>query len=172
MPDVLIHAPSGLPEVVVTTELDAPRSLVFRAHTDPGLLARWLGPHGLTTHVDRYEARDGGRWRFVQRDDEGHELGFHGVFHGDPTPESTVRTFESESAPGHVSLELLELEELDERTYLRATSVFRTVGDRDAMLRAGMERGVREGYDRLQRLLDQLKQSDHDELEDEGRAAA
>jgi uncharacterized protein YndB with AHSA1/START domain len=171
MPYVQFTAPNGLPEVVLTTELDAPRDLVFRACTEPGLLARWLGPRRLTTHVEPFELRDGGRWRYVQRDDQGREYAFHGVFHGDPTPDSIVRTFEYEGAPGHVSLEELELEELDKLTYLRTTSVFRTVRDRDTMLRAGMERGARESMVRLEELLEELKQSNHDELQQVDRAA-
>jgi uncharacterized protein YndB with AHSA1/START domain len=171
MPDVQITAPDGVPQVVVTTELDAPRALVYRAHVDPGLLSRWLGPRRLTTEVERFEVRDGGRWRLVQRDDAGHEYGFHGVFHGAPTPDSTVRTFEFEGAPGHVSLESLELEEQDDMTYLRTTSVFHSVRDRDIMLRSGMEQGIRESYERLEELLTQLKTSNHNELEQEDEAA-
>lgn len=171
MADVQITAPDGLPEVVVTTELEAPRDLVFRAYTEPGLLARWLGPRRLTTTVERYEVRDGGRYRFVQRDDEGQEYGFHGVFHNEPTPDAVVRTFEFEGVPGHVSLEELELEELDGRTYLRTTSVYRTVRDRDATLQSGMEQGIRESFERLEELLTQLKDSNHDELPEEDRAA-
>ena len=171
MPYVQFTAPDGLPQVVVTTELGAPRDLVFRAFADPGLLARWLGSRRLTTDVDRYEVRDGGRWRYVQRDDRGREFAFHGVFHGDPTPDSMIRTVEYEGTPGHVALEEVELEELDEQTYLRTTSVFRTIHDRDQMLQTGMERGVRESLERLEELLEQLRQSNHDELEEEGRAA-
>jgi uncharacterized protein YndB with AHSA1/START domain len=171
MADVQITAPDGLPEVVVTTELDAPRDLVFRAYTEPGLLARWLGPRRFTIAVERYEVRDAGRYRFVHRDADGNEYGFHGVFHGEPTPEAMVRTFEFEGAPGHVALEKLELEELDGRTYVRTTTVYQTVRDRDATLQSGMEQGIRESFERLEELLAQLKDSDHDELPEENRAA-
>ncbi len=160
-----ITAEPGSRSVVITSELDAPRDLVFRAHVDPELLVRWLGPRRLTMTVEHNEARDGGRWRFVHRDAEGNEFGFHGVFHGDPSPERTVRTFEYEGAPGHVSLEALTIEERGGRSFLRTVSVYESVEDRDAMVESGMETGVREGLERLEELLARLKG------ERQGRAA-
>ena len=77
-----ITAEPGSQSVVITSEFDAPRDLVFRAYVDPELLVQWLGPRKLTMPVERNEARDGGTWRFVHRDAEGNESGFHGVFHG------------------------------------------------------------------------------------------
>ena len=43
-----ITAETGVPLIIVTRAFDAPRDLVFRAHTDPELLVRWLGPRDLT----------------------------------------------------------------------------------------------------------------------------
>ena len=68
------------------------------------------------------------------RDADGSEYGFHGVFHGTPTPDAMVQTFEFEGAPGHVSLDWLRFEERDGRTVIRAHSVFQSVADRDAMV--------------------------------------
>ena len=78
---------------------------MFRAYTDPGLLVQWLGPRDLALTVERYDTRDGGRWRYVHTDREGNTYGFHGVFHGDPSPHAIVQTFEFEGAPSHVMLE-------------------------------------------------------------------
>jgi uncharacterized protein YndB with AHSA1/START domain len=66
-----ITAEPGIPQVIITREFDAPRDLVFRAHTDPDLLVRWLCPRDLTTAIDHYDARDGGTWRYVQTDRRG-----------------------------------------------------------------------------------------------------
>ena len=55
--------------------------------------------------IDRYDARDGGTWRYVHSDAQGNSYGFHGVFHGDPWPDAIVQTFEFEGAPGHVCLQ-------------------------------------------------------------------
>jgi uncharacterized protein YndB with AHSA1/START domain len=151
-----IDASQGLPFIDMTREFAAPRELVYRAHTDPELLAQWIGPRRLTTEVIRFDVRDGGSWRYVQRDTDGSEYGFHGVFHGDPSPDGIVQTFEFDGAPGHVSLDALTLEEHDGRTTVRVHSVFQSVEARDAMVAAGMEGGVDEGYARLDELIEHV----------------
>jgi uncharacterized protein YndB with AHSA1/START domain len=148
-----ITAEPGMPMITITREFEAPRELVFRAHVDPELLVQWLGPRDLTTVVDRYDVRDGGTWRFVQTDAEGQEYGFHGVFHGTPTPDAIVQTFEFEGTPGHVTLETTAFEQRDGMTLMRTVSSFQSVDDRDAMVAAGMERGVRDSGERLEELL-------------------
>ncbi|HEX5493158.1 MAG TPA: SRPBCC family protein [Mycobacteriales bacterium] len=154
-----ITAEPGIPQIVITREFDAPRDLVFRAYTEPDLVARWLGPHEMTMTVDQYDVRDGGRWRFVHTNPEGARFGFHGVFHGTPSVDSVVRTFEFEGVPGHVSMETLTLTELDGRTLMRTVSSFQSVEDRDGMIASGMERGVRESDERLDSLLSELRSS-------------
>jgi uncharacterized protein YndB with AHSA1/START domain len=151
-----ITADRGVPFIDISREFDAPRDVVFRAHIDPELLVQWLGPGRLTMIVDRFDARDGGTWRYIHRDPNGNEYGFHGVFHGDPTPEGMVQTFEFEGAPGHVSLDSIKLDERDGRTFLTARSVFQSIEARDAMVESGMETGLTEGYDRLDVLLARL----------------
>jgi uncharacterized protein YndB with AHSA1/START domain len=148
-----ITAEPGLPYIDISREFDASRDLLFRAHTDPELLVRWLGPRDLTMTVDRFEARDGGTWRYVHRDPDGVEHGFHGVFHGTPSPDGIVQTFEYEGTPGHVSLDSITFEERGRRTLIAGRSVHQSVEARDAMLAAGMERGLNEGYDRLDELV-------------------
>jgi uncharacterized protein YndB with AHSA1/START domain len=152
-----ITAEPGSPLVTITRDFDAPRDLVFRAYTEPGLLEQWLGPRGLTTVVERYEVRDGGKWRFVQTDSDGGTYAFHGVFHGDPAPEAVVQTFEFEGVPGHVKLDTVTLTEHDGKTRVRTVAAFTCVEDRDAMIAAGMEWGVREGDERLAELLAKLQ---------------
>ncbi len=154
-----IVAEPGVPQIVITREFDAPRERLFRAHTDPEMLAQWLGPRRLTMIVERYDVRDGGIWHFIHRDTDGNEYGFHGVFHGTPSPEDgIVRTFEFEGAPGHVSLETLTFEDRDGMTLVCVNAVFQSVEDRDAMVESGMESGVNEGYERLDEMLARLAQ--------------
>jgi uncharacterized protein YndB with AHSA1/START domain len=146
----------GKQELFITREFDAPRELVFKAHTDPNLFIKWLGPRGLETTLETFEPVSGGKWRFIQRDSDGNEFGFHGVFH-EVSPERIIQTFEFEGLPdsGHVVLETLELESLPNgRTRLRSQSVYRSVADRDGMVQAGMESGVVEGYERLDEILE------------------
>ena len=151
-----IQAPEGVPFIDVSREFDAPRDLVFRAFTDPDLLVQWLGPAKYEMVVDTYDVRAGGSWRFINRDADGNEFGFHGVFHGEPSPDGFVQTFEFEGAPGHVSLDKLVLVEVDGRTTAHTHSVFQSVEARDAMVEGGMAEGMNEGYDRLDALLGRL----------------
>jgi uncharacterized protein YndB with AHSA1/START domain len=151
-----ITAEPGVPFIDITREFDAPRDLVFRAHTDPELLVQWLGGDKYQMIIDRYDVRDGGTWRYVHRDDAGNEYGFHGVFHGTPSPDGMVQTFEFEGAPGYVSLDALTLEEHDGRTRVRIHSVHQTIESRDAMVGSGMEIGLNAGYQRLDELIARL----------------
>lgn len=151
-----VTAEPGVPFIDVTREFDAPRELIYRAHTDPELLVQWLGPRKYAMKVERWDVRDGGAWRFTHRDAEGNEYGFHGVFHGTPSPDGIVQTFEFEGAPGHVSLESLKLEERNGRTVVHTHSVYQSLEARDAMLQSGMADGMNEGYDRLDELLARL----------------
>lgn len=151
-----IDAQAGLPFIDISREFDAPRDLVFRAHTEPELLVQWLGPEKYEMVIGEFEARDGGRWRYVHRDPDGTEYGFHGVFHGTPTPDLMVQTFEFDGAPGQVSLDTLRLEERDDRTVARIHSVYQSVEARDAMVQSGMSEGMESGYARLDALLARL----------------
>ena len=153
-----VTADPGLPFVDTERVLDAPRDLVFRCFAEPELLKQWLGPRRLEMRVDEYEFRDGGRYRYVHVDTDGTEYRFRGVFHGDQSPDQLLQTFEFEGAPGHVSLDRMELVDLgDGRTLARGHSVFQTVEARDAMVEHGMTSGVDEGYQRLDEVLARMR---------------
>ena len=155
-------APDGVPFIDITREFDAPRDVLYRAWTEPELVKQWLGPDRYEMLIDEYDVRDGGRYRYVHRDPDGNEFGFHGVFHGAPSPAGFVQTFEFEGAPGHVSLDRLELEDLgDGRTAARLHSVYQSVEARDAMVSSGMESGLNQGFARLDTLLETLKAPVH-----------
>ena len=159
MSKTAITAEPGIPMIITTREFDAPRDLVFRAHTDPDLLVRWLGPRDLAMTIDRYEVRNGGSWRYVHTDTDGNAYGFHGVFHGDPSPDALVQTFEFEGAPGHVCLQTATFADRGATTLVRTVSAFQSVADRDAMVASGMERGVHDSGERLAELLARLQSS-------------
>ncbi len=151
-----IVAEPGKQELFITREFDAPRELVFKAHTDANLFKQWMGPRELEMDLRTFEPRNGGRWRYISKDKDGNEYAFHGVFHDVTPAERIIQTFEFEGMPepGHVILETLRLEELpNNRTRLVGQSVFQSVADRDGMLASGMEGGVNEGYARLDELL-------------------
>jgi len=150
---VTISCPEGLPFVEIEREFDATPDQVFRAHVDPELVARWLGPHDLVNEIDHWDARDGGSWRYVARR-EGQEHWFRGCFHQLIPGRRIVQTFTYEGWPDGVSLEILELEPLDGgRCRLRAKSITDSVEGRDAFVASGMESGVVAGYEKLDTLL-------------------
>ena len=152
-----ITAEPGIPQIIIEREFEAPLDLVFRAFTEPELIVQWMGPRELTMRIEEYDVRDGGKWRYISTDADGNEFGFHGVFHGMPSPDGTVRTFEFEGMPGHVAMETLTLVERDGRTLARAVSSFQSVEDRDGMVASGMERGVRDSDERMGELLAKLQ---------------
>ena len=146
----------GVPQLVVSTEFLAPRDLLFRAYIDPGLLRQWLGPRGLTMIIDRFDPRGGGIWRFIHSGGDGTDHGFHGVFHGDPSRERIVWTFESEDFPGHVRLETVTFGERGDMTVVRQNTLYQSVEDRDAAVASGMDEGISESMERLDELLGRL----------------
>ncbi len=150
-------AEPGKQEIIVTSVFDAPRDLVFKASTDPDLVADWWGPRNLTTKVEKMETRPGGAWRIVQRDPQGNVYAFHGVYHETTPPERIVQTFEYEGMPGHVLLDICTLEESNGRTTLTDKSIFLSVEDRDGMLESGMREGMSESMERLGELLERLR---------------
>ena len=109
--------------------------------------------------LDAFEPVSGGRYRYIQKDKDGNEFGFHGVFH-EMSEELMIQTFEFEGLPerGHVILDTMRLEELPgNRTRATIQSVYQSVSDRDGMVQAGMEKGLNEGYERLDELLVSMK---------------
>jgi uncharacterized protein YndB with AHSA1/START domain len=151
----IVTTEPGKQEVLITREFDAPRELVFKAHTDPDLYVQWLGPRGYEMTLETFEPVSGGRYRYIHKDPEGNQYGFHGVFH-EMSEELMIQTFEFEGLPekGHVTLDSARLERLPgNRTRITIQSVFQSVSDRDGMIQSGMERGVREGYERLDEIL-------------------
>ncbi|MGD0645859.1 MAG: SRPBCC family protein [Candidatus Bathyarchaeia archaeon] len=155
-----VSAEPGKQELFITREFDAPRELVFKAHTNPELYVQWIGPRRLTTTLIKFESRSGGVWRYVSKDKDGNEYGFHGVNHEVLAFERIIDTFEFEGLQekGHVSLQTLKLEDLPNgRTKLTIHVVFQSTADRDGMLQSGMEEGLNESHERLDELLEKTK---------------
>jgi uncharacterized protein YndB with AHSA1/START domain len=149
----IIFTGQGKQEALIIRIIDAPRERVFEAFSDPNLIPQWWGPARLTTTVDKMDPRPGGTWRFLQRDTDGNEYAFHGVYH-EFSPTRIVQTFEFEGMPGHVQFDIAMLEDLGGRTKLTEKSITESVEDGDAMLKAGMVDGWSETIDRLARLVE------------------
>jgi uncharacterized protein YndB with AHSA1/START domain len=161
MAETEIVAVPGVPQIIVLREFEASPEVLFRAHTEPDLLAQWLGPEGLETTVEVLEPRDAGRWRYTHVDANGGRHSFHGLYHGDPTPERIVQTYEFDRQPGRVSLNTITLRRRGSRTLLRQNTVFQSVEDRDRYVRAGMDRGVHASMANLEALVTKLLEQEN-----------
>jgi len=137
----------------MTRIFDAPRALVWDAHTKCEHLKHWWGPSRYALTACENDLRPGGEWRMVQRDTEGNEFAFRGEYREIVPPERIVRTFEFEGMPGHISVETLAFVERNGKTTLTETSVFDSKEDRDGMIASGMEGGANESMERLDEYL-------------------
>jgi uncharacterized protein YndB with AHSA1/START domain len=151
----VVTAEPGRQELFITREFDATRELVFEAHVDPDIYVKWVGPRDLTMTIEKWEPYEGGSYHFTH-ERGGHTYAFFGVYHEVLAPERIIGTFEFDGLPerGHVIMGVTTFEELPGgRSRLTHQSVFRSVADRDGMVQSGMERGVSEGYEKLDAIL-------------------
>ena len=148
-----IEADPNLPLVKMTRDFRATPAQLVRAHTDPELFVQWIGPNGMDTRLEHWDARTGGSWRYVStRGDE--EYPFHGSFH-EVRDDRIVQTFTYDDYPDGVSLETMWFEDLgDGRTRMHSTSLVDSLEARDMILSSGMEVGINDGYAKLDRLLE------------------
>jgi uncharacterized protein YndB with AHSA1/START domain len=149
-----VTAPEGLPFVDFVREFDAPVELVFRAHKEPELFKRWLGPRGYEMDLQEFDFTTGGGYRYIHRDGEGGEYAFRGVFHVVRDNEFAIQTFEFEGFPDVVSIESITFEPLEGgRSRLVGHAVYPTLEARDGMVSSGMEEGMVDGYDQLEEVI-------------------
>lgn len=142
-------------EIHIERIFNAPRDQVWKAMTDPKLIAQWWG-RGNKLVIEKFELERGGHWRFVEHGPDGVH-GFEGRFREVTPPERVVQTFEWDGMPGYVIIETGVLEDLgDGRTKFVNTSLFHTTDERDGFLQSGMEGGLNESYAALDRLLAKL----------------
>jgi uncharacterized protein YndB with AHSA1/START domain len=151
-----IEADPKVPTIRITREFNAPCDRVFRAWTDPDLVAKWLGPKSTTMRIDSWDARTGGSYRYAALRDGEEVASFYGSFHEVRPDERLVQTFTWEGAPDGVSLETMTFEDLgDGRTRVDSVSVVDSMEARDMIMSSGMDTGVIEGYEKLDALLAQ-----------------
>lgn len=151
-PRAAIEADPNVPTIHIRRDFRATSAQLIRAHTDPELFVQWIGPEAMTTRIDYWDARTGGSWRYLSKS-EGQDHAFRGTFHT-VDDARIVQTFTWEGMPDDVSLETMTFEELgDGTTRMHITSLCDSFEARDGWLSSGMERGVNDGYDKIDVLL-------------------
>jgi uncharacterized protein YndB with AHSA1/START domain len=149
-----IHAEDGQQDLVITREFDLPLELLFRAYVEPEIVEQWMG-----TRVLKLDNHQHGGYRFETSDAQGNVVfRANGTIH-EFVPEARItRTFEMENTPFSVQLEFLEFERLtDDTSRLTMQIVYRSVADRDNMLRLPFAAGLNMAHDRLQETAGKLK---------------
>jgi uncharacterized protein YndB with AHSA1/START domain len=139
-------------EIHIERIFDAPRDRVWRAFTEPELLAQWWG-RGNKLVIERFELKAGGHWRFVEHGPDGAQ-GFEGRFREVTPKDRMVWTFEWDGMPGYPSVDTVLFEDLgDGRTKVISKALFFTTEERDGMVQSGMEQGLNQSYAALDALL-------------------
>lgn len=152
--ETLIEADPALPVIRITRDFDASPERVFRAWTDPDLVARWLGPRDSEIRIDSWDARTGGSYRYASVRDGEEVAAFYGSFHEIRPSERLVQTFTWEGMPDGVSLDTMTFQDLGNgRTRCVGVSVVDSLEARDAIMASGMDVGVNEGYEKLDEIL-------------------
>jgi len=146
-------------EVVVTRTFDAPRTLVFDAYTQPQLLKRWFGAPGRSLVVCEIDLCVGGAYRFLWRGEGKADVGMRGVHREVVRPERLVRTETWEDWDAGEIIETAVFAERGGKTTLTSTGLYPSREVRDAVLKAGLEKGTRETFGRLVDVLRSLQQS-------------
>jgi uncharacterized protein YndB with AHSA1/START domain len=148
-----ISAEDGKQEIVITREFDLPLELLFKAYVEPEIVEQWMG-----TKVLKLENKKHGGWQFETTDSNGNKHGFNGVIHEFTPNQKIIRTFEMDNTPFPVQIEFLEFEKIDDDTsLLNMHIVYKSVADRDRMLKLPFAGGLNLAHNRLQDVMGKLR---------------
>ncbi|HBL75504.1 MAG: ATPase [Bacteroidetes bacterium GWF2_42_66] len=149
-----VHAEDGKQEIVITREFDLPLEILFKAYIEPEIIEQWMG-----TKVLKLENKKHGGWQFETSDAQGNVVfRANGVIHEFVLNRKITRTLEMENTPFPVQLEFFEFEKLtDDTSKLNMHIVFRSVADRDQLLKMPFAQGINMAHNRLQDIVSKLK---------------
>ena len=149
-----INAENGAQDLLITREFDLPLDLLFKAFTEPEIVAQWMG-----TKVLKLEGKKHGSWQFETSDAKGNVVfKADGTIHEFIPNRKITRTFEMENAPFGVQLELLEFKKLtDDTSQLNMHIVYESAALRDQMLKLPFTQGINMAHNRLQEIVSKLK---------------
>jgi uncharacterized protein YndB with AHSA1/START domain len=145
-------------QILITREFDSPAHLLYKAWTTPELVKQWWsGERGAVTSAE-IDLRVGGMWRYVMVADGGFEVAFHGEYKEIVPNERLVSTEVFEGMPEAEALDTLTFAEVDGRTTLTILVQHSCQEHRDAHINSGMEGGMQESMDALERVANSLRQ--------------
>lgn len=148
-----VNAEEGKQEILITREFDLPLDLLFKAYAEPEIVEQWMG-----TKVLKLENKKHGSYQFETTDPKGNKHGFNGTIHEFEPNCKITRTFEMENTPFPVQLEFLEFEKLaDNTSKLTMHIVYKSVADRDQMLKLPFAQGINMAHNRIQEIVSKLK---------------
>ncbi|MBA9077978.1 MULTISPECIES: SRPBCC family protein [Rufibacter] len=149
-----LTAEEGKHDIVITRTFDLPLALLFKAYTEPELVEQWMG-----NKVLKLENKAHGGYQFETRDAQGNVLfRANGTIHSFAPNQYITRTFEMENTPFPVQLEFLDFKELTaERSMLTMHLIFKSVTDRDNMLKLPFAAGINMAHNRLQTFMENRK---------------
>jgi uncharacterized protein YndB with AHSA1/START domain len=124
--------------ILIRSQLDAPRHLVYRAWTMPHLVERWWTAGRARSMSVEIDLRVGGSWRYALVDNEGNHAAFRGEFREIVPDQRLIYTEIDESAPARIAIKTLTLSDANpgnvSQTQLELLVEHRTRQDRDAYL--------------------------------------
>lgn len=149
-----VNAEPSKHDIIITREFELPLELLFKAYTEPEIIEQWMG-----NKVLKHESKKHGSYQFETRDAKGNVLfKANGVIHDFVENEKIVRTFEMENMPFPAQLEFLEFEKTGaDSSKLQIQMVFKSVADRDQMLKLPFANGINMAHNRLQEIAKNLK---------------
>lgn len=148
-----IHAEDGKQEITITREFDLPLELLFTAYVEPEIVEQWM-----STKVLKLESKKHGGYQFETTDPMGNKHLFNGVIHDFSENKKITRTFEMEGTPFDTWLEYLEFEQLtDDTSKLTMHVVYRSVEQRDLLLKMPFAQGINMAHNRIQEILSKVK---------------
>lgn len=148
-----ILAENDKQEIIVTREFELPVELLFKAYIEPEIVEQWMG-----TKVLKLESKRHGSYQFETTDPKGNKHRFNGTIHEFEPNQKITRTFEMENTTFPVQLEFLTFEHLTEETSkLTMQIVYKSLVDRDNMLKLPFSQGLNMAHNRLQEIALKVK---------------
>lgn len=141
--------PQGDFEIVMAYSFDGPPEQVFSAWNDTSGMANWYGPEGHELIVAEQDFRVGGEWRYGTRDESGEETILYGVYREIEAPARTVNTEIWAGMPEFETVVTATFEAEGAGTRMTAVVLHPVTESRDGALASGMERGLRQTYERF-----------------------